>query len=81
MKFTATLLAVSLAATPVFAGNPDTPAFEDESITRPDQPIGSQANWIIPVIAIALVAAAVAVASSDDDDGGGGGKVLPTSNR
>ena len=69
MKFVALTSAALLAASTAFAGNLNTDTSGGDDVTIVDnndeQLAGGSLAWIIPVVAIALVAGVIA---SDDDD-------------
>ena len=60
MKKIATAAAIALiAAAPAFAGNVE-PFVAPIEVVEPEQPIGSNAAWLIPIVAIIAIGAAVA---------------------
>lgn len=62
-KIALTAVAALMAYTPAFAGNAEVFVVEDDEI---EQPAGSNAAWVVPVLALVIIGAAIAL--SDDDD-------------
>ena len=65
MKQLIAAVSALLIATPAVAGNLDTFVAPEEPMVEEAPMGGSNAAWIVPLLAIALIAVA---ASSDDDD-------------
>ena len=62
MKKAALVAAMLTATTPAFAGNVEVFVAPDDPVV--DTPVGSNAGWIVPVLAVVIVGAAIAL--SDD---------------
>ena len=70
MKFVATTTAALLLAGTAFAGNLVFEAPVEEEVVVQEEPMGgSNAAWLVPLLAIGLIALAVSGGDDDDDDG------------
>ena len=71
MKLVALTSAALLAATTAFAGNPGYVAPADDVVEAlapaTGGSLGGSAGWLVPVVAIVLIAAAVSAASDDNN--------------
>ncbi|MEO0344045.1 MAG: hypothetical protein AAF198_11475 [Pseudomonadota bacterium] len=66
MKYIAPIAAAALAAAPLNAGSLDEPVVE--SVQVAETGATNSAAWIIPLVAVGLVALAVSGSDDDDDD-------------
>ena len=59
MKKAALVAAMLTATTPAFAGNVE--VFEAPEPPMVEEPVGSNAGWVVPLLAVVIVGAAIAM--------------------
>lgn len=59
MKKAALVAAALLTATPAFAGNVEVFVAPEEPMV--EEPMGSNAGWVVPLVAVVIVGAAIAL--------------------
>ncbi len=68
MKLLWVLAALALSGTIAYSGNLVFEAPVEQEVIEEEPIGGSRAGWLVPVLAIALIAAAVVLSDDDDDD-------------